>query len=136
MHEVTQQQVEAMHERIIKATDCCVTNDRVRKAMRNCGDHFMRVVNFIRNDILWDRQSETNDFEFENMGRVALFLGNFLASKGWRGLSVVERRDVVARHRRIMEGAKCNGMPASEAYYQSNNLLKIRLIEIAVETSV
>lgn len=43
MQAVTQQQVEAMHGRIIAATGCCVTNERVRRAVQDCGDNFMRV---------------------------------------------------------------------------------------------
>jgi hypothetical protein len=130
MQIVTQQQVEAMHERIIAATGCCVTNARVHHAMENCGEHFMRVVNYVRNETLWAVQEGNGDFA---SARVANILAGYLALQGWRGLSVVERRELVAHHRRMMEGAKCTGMPASEAFRVSSNLLKRALIEIAVK---
>lgn len=132
MQTVTQQQVEAMHERIIAATGCCVTNARVHHAMEECGDHFLRVVNHVRNETLWYMQEETG-FARGNSARVAAFLAAYLISQGWRGLSVAERRELVAHHRRMMEGAKCNGMPASEAFRVCGDLLKCALIEIAVK---
>lgn len=106
MQAVTQQQVEAMHERIIAATGCCVTNERVRRAVQDCGDNFMRVVNHVRNEILWAMQEETG-FTRENSARVAEFLG-----------------------------AKCNGMPASEAFRVCSGLLRGALIEIAVKGAI
>lgn len=133
MQTVTQQQVEAMHERIIAATGCCVTNARVHHAMENCGDHFMRVVNYVRNETLWAMQDEKSDFARNNAARVAEFLAAYLVAQGWRGLSVAERRALVTHHRALMEGAKFNGMPASEAFRVSSNLLKNELIELAVK---
>lgn len=135
MQTVTQQQVEAMHERIIAATGCCVTNARVHHAMEECGDNFMRVVNHVRNEILWAMQEETG-FARGNSARVAAFLAAYLVSQGWRGLSVAERRALVIHHRALMEGAKFNGMPASEAFRESSNLLKGALIEIAVKGAI
>lgn len=132
MQTVTQQQVEAMHERIIKATGCCVTNARVHHAMEDCGDHFMRVVNHVRNEILWVMQQETSDFERHNSARVADTLARYLASQGWHGLPVERRRNLVAHHRRLMDGANYNGMPKSEAFRVVSNLLKCQLIELAV----
>lgn len=135
MQTVTQQQVEAMHERIIAATGCCVTNARVHHAMEECGDHFLRVVNHVRNETLWYMQEETG-FARGNSARVAAFLAAYLVSQGWRGLSVAERRALVIHHRALMEGAKFNGMPASEAFRVSSNLLKGALIEIAVKGAI
>lgn len=135
MQTVTQQQVEAMHERIIAATGCCVTNARVHHAMEECGDHFMRVVNHVRNETLWYMQEETG-FARGNSARVAAFLAAYLVSQGWRGLSVAERRALVTHHRALMEGEKFNGMPASEAFRVSSNLLKGALIEIAVKGAI
>lgn len=132
MQTVTQQQVEAMHERIIAATGCCVTNARVHHAMEECGDHFLRVVNHVRNETLWYMQEETG-FARGNSARVAAFLAAYLVSQGWRGLSVAERRALVIHHRALMEGAKFNGMPASEAFRVCSDLLKNELIELAVK---
>lgn len=130
MQTVTQQQVEAMHERIIAATGCCVTNARVHHAMEECGDHFMRVVNYVRNETLWAVQEGNGDFA---SARVAAILTGYLALQGWRVLSVAERRALVAHHRALMEGAKFNGVPASEAFRVSSNLLKCALVEIAMK---
>lgn len=132
MQTVTQQQVGAMHERIIAATGCCVTNARVHHAMEECGDHFLRVVNHVRNETLWYMQEETG-FARGNSARVAAFLAAYLVSQGWRGLSVAERRALVIHHRALMEGAKFNGMPASEAFRVCSDLLKNELIELAVK---
>ncbi len=131
-HTVTQQQVEQMHQRIIAATGYCVTNRRVEKAMTDCGDHFMRVVNHVRNEIAWDLQAETDDFARDNSRRCAEGLALYLAGKGWRGLSVERRRSLVAHHRRMMDGANYNGMPKREAFRVVSNLLKCQLIELAV----
>lgn len=135
MQTVTQQQVEAMHERIIAATGCCVTNARVHHAMEECGDHFLRVVNHVRNETLWYMQEETG-FARGNSARVAAFLAAYLVSQGWRGLSVAERRALVIHHRALMEGEKFNGMPASEAFRVCSDLLKNELIELAVKGAI
>lgn len=135
MQAVTQQQVEAVHGRIIAATGCCVTNERVHRAMQECGDNFMRVVNHVRNGILRAMQEETG-FTRDNSARVAEFLGAYLTSRGWNGLAVAERRELVAHYRRMMEGAKCNGMPASEAFRVCSGLLRGALIEIAVKGAI
>lgn len=135
MQAVTQQQVEAMHERIIAATGCCVTNERVRRAVQDCGDNFMRVVNHVRNGILRAMQEETG-FARGNSARVAAFLAAYLVSQGWRGLSVAERRALVIHHRALMEGEKFNGMPASEAFRVCSDLLKNELIELAVKGAI